>query len=230
MTDRSSKLFGVVVAAGTGSRFGGMKQFARLCGRPVLLHSLVTFDACPGLTGFIVVAPRRRLADVHRLVRKAHLKRLLDIVAGGQTRTDSVRLGLDRLPATGYVAIHDAARPAVTVRMLRAGFAEVRRRGPVTYGRPVTDTLKTCSGQRIRTTIERHGVIAVQTPQFFPVALIKHAHAVAAADKLTAPDDCALLERLNIPVRWLEGPADNIKITTRADLRLAERLLCADRS
>lgn len=223
-------LYGLVAAGGRGKRFGAAKQFARLCGKPLLLYSLEAFENCPGLSGCVVVVPARQVKAVEALVRRAGLRRVLAVVPGGAERTDSVRSGLALLPDDGFVAIHDAARPMLTPAMLKAGFADVRRRGPVTLGRPVTDTLKRARAGTIEDTVDRAGLISVQTPQFFPLPLIKRAHASAAAGRFVATDDCALVERLGITVGWLEGPADNLKVTTRADLKLAARMLCAARS
>ncbi len=220
-------LWGLVAAGGAGLRFGGTKQLARLCGKPLLLHSLEAFEACPGLSGCVVVVPAGLLTRVRSLIRRAGLTRVSAVVPGGRERTDSVRLGLARLPDDGFVAIHDAARPLISRALLRSGFAAARRLGPVTLARPVTDTVKRAQGGTIIATLDRTGLVAVQTPQFFPLPLIKRAHAAAEAEGVAATDDCALVERLGVAVSWIEGPADNIKVTTRADLRLAARLLCA---
>jgi 2-C-methyl-D-erythritol 4-phosphate cytidylyltransferase len=220
-------LYGLVVAAGSGRRFGGPKQFARLCGRPLLLYSLEAFEDCPGVRGCVVVVGARQVSKARALVQRAGLRRVLAVIPGGAERADSVRLGLARLPDDGFVAIHDAARPLLTPAMLKAGFAEVRKRGPVTLGRLVTDTVKRVQGQAIEGTVPREDLATVQTPQFFPLPLIKRAHALALSEGVALTDDCALVERLGIAVGWIAGPADNIKVTARADLALAARLLCA---
>lgn len=220
-------LYGLVVAAGSGRRFGGPKQFAPLCGKPLLLHSLLAFEKCPNLRGCVVVVGARQLEQARAVVRRARLRRVTAVVAGGARRTDSVRAGLERLPDEGFVAVHDAARPLLTPALLKAGFAEVRKRGPVTLGRMVTDTVKRVQGQLIEGTVPREDLATVQTPQFFPLPLLKRAHALALSEGVTLTDDCALVERLGIAVGWIPGPADNIKVTARADLALAERLLCA---
>ena len=95
--------YGLIVAAGQGSRFGGYKQLVPLSGKPVLIHSVKVFEHCPRVLGFVVVAPARRLAVVRRMLRSYGIRKLLGVVPGGRTRADSVRAGLAVLPDSGYV-------------------------------------------------------------------------------------------------------------------------------
>jgi len=213
------------VAAGQGTRFGGYKQLAPLAGKPVLMYSVRAFEQCPRVLGFVVVAPARRLSVVTRMLRSHGIRKLLSVVPGGEARTDSVRAGLAALPENGYVAIHDAARPVITARMLDQGFTACRRYGAVTFGHPVTDTLKRVKDDTVIGTADRESLIAVQTPQFFRLPLLRRAHAQAGGSESEASDDCALVELLGIKPHWLPGPRANLKITTREDLTLCRALL-----
>jgi 2-C-methyl-D-erythritol 4-phosphate cytidylyltransferase len=217
--------YGLIVAAGKGHRFGGYKQLAPLAGRPVLMYSVRAFEQYPRALGFVVVAPARRLRLVRRVLRSHGVRKLLGVVPGGETRTDSVRAGLALLPENGYVAIHDAARPVITTRMLDRGFAACRNHEAVTFGHPVTDTLKSVQGNTITKTVDRESLIAVQTPQFFRLAVLRRAYAKAGGSGIEASDDCAMVETLGIKPHWLLGPRTNLKVTTREDLTLCEALL-----
>jgi 2-C-methyl-D-erythritol 4-phosphate cytidylyltransferase len=217
--------YGLIVAAGKGHRFGGYKQLAPLAGRPVLMYSVRAFEQYPRVLGFVVVAPPPRLSLVRRVLRSHGVRKLLGVVPGGATRAESVRAGLALLPENGYVAIHDAVRPVITTRMLDRGFAACRRYEAVTFGHPVTDTLKSVRGDAVTGTVKREPLIAVQTPQFFRLAVLRRAYAKAGDSRTEASDDCALVERLGIKPHWLPGPRTNLKITTREDMTLCEALL-----
>ena len=225
--------FGVIVAAGQGVRFGAYKQLVPLGDTPVFMYSVRAFEQCPRVLGYVLVAPARRLSLVRRIVRSYNVHKLLDIVPGGETRALSVRAGLACLPEDGCVAIHDAARPIITAQMLDRGFAACRKYGAAAFGHPVTDTLKSVRGQSITSTVSRESLIAVQTPQFFKLPLLRQAYGLLSGGKTRSPetnirsatDDCALVERLGVEPRWLAGPRTNLKITLREDLTLCQALL-----
>lgn len=159
------------------------------------------------------------------MLRSHDVQRLLGVVPGGETRGDSVRAGLTALPAQGLVAVHDAVRPIIHAGMLTRGFRACRERGAVTYGSPVTDTLKRARGQDVLETVDRTGLLAVQTPQFFSLELLRRAHEAALSSGLEATDDCALVERLGVRPVWIAGPRTNLKLTTPDDLRVMKALL-----
>jgi 2-C-methyl-D-erythritol 4-phosphate cytidylyltransferase len=217
--------YGLIVAAGQGQRFGGYKQFVQLAGKPVLIHSVKAFERCPMISGIVVVAPVRRLAVVRRMLRVFAVRKLLAIVPGGETRAGSVRAGLSVLPAQGYVAVHDAVRPLIHAGMLTTGLRACKNRGAATYGYPVTDTLKRVSGQEVLSTVDRNGLLAVQTPQFFSLELLRRAHAQARRARLQVTDDCELVERLGVHPVWIPGPRTNLKITTPDDLNVIQGLM-----
>jgi len=217
--------YGLIVAAGRGRRFGGFKQFARIKGKPALLHSILVFERSRAISGFVVVTNAERVGYVRTLLRQQGIRKTLDVVAGGRERTDSVAAGLAALPEDGYVAIHDAARPVISTRMLEQGFRACRKHGAATFGHPVTDTLKRVHDGAITETVDRDSLIAVQTPQFFHLSLLRRAYAKARNSGIEASDDCALVELLGIRPHWLKGPRTNLKITTPEDLALCEALL-----
>ena len=216
--------YGLIVAGGQGQRYGGYKQFAQLAGRPILVHSVRAFERCRQVLGFVVVAPPRRLAVVRHMLSIHGVRRLIGVVAGGCTRADSVRAGLASLPEQGFVAVHDAVRPLIHAGMLVKGFRVCRKRGAATYGYPVTDTLKRTKGRDLLATVDRRNLIAVQTPQFFSLDLLRRAHAAAQRDHVQVTDDCELVERQGVHPLWIPGPRTNIKLTTPDDLIVMQAL------
>ena len=208
-------VWAVVVAGGSGQRFGQMKQFALLAERPVVEWAVA---ACrPSATGVVLVLPRGSAGDV------AHGADV--VVEGGATRAESVRLGLAAVPREAEViVVHDAARPLASDALFRAVIAAVASEGAggAVPGVPVSDTIKMVDGTRTVTqTLDRSSLVAVQTPQAFAAELLRRAHAEGGE----ATDDAALVEALGATVRVVPGDPHNLKITTPADLGTAEHLL-----
>ena len=202
----------IVVAAGTGTRFGGAKQFAPLVGTSVVDRSVdVAREACDGV---VVVVPPDAAWAAPQGVR---------VAIGGATRSDSVRAGLEAVPAdVDVVVVHDAARPLASRELFDlvvravAGGAD----GAVP-GLPVSDTLKRVEGDRVVETVARAGLVAVQTPQAFRADALRAAHRVGSIDT----DDAALVEADGGVVVVVAGERTNLKLTVAEDLALARALL-----
>jgi 2-C-methyl-D-erythritol 4-phosphate cytidylyltransferase len=195
----------VVVAGGTGSRFGGPKQFADLGGRPLASWSLdVARHACDGV---VLVVP----ADARGGSWDADA-----VVAGGSTRSQSVRAGLAAVPAgAGVIAVHDAARPLARLPLWRAVLEAVQAGADGAIpAAPVTDTVKEVGADGQLVTLDRTRLVAVQTPQAFRAAVLRRAH-LSGAD---ASDDAALVEAVGGRVVLVAGAADNLKVTNPTDL------------
>ncbi|MEO0068388.1 MAG: 2-C-methyl-D-erythritol 4-phosphate cytidylyltransferase [candidate division WOR-3 bacterium] len=217
--------FGIIVAAGRGKRFGGLKQFATVKKRPLLFYSLKAFETCPEVKGYVVVTNPSKIRNVRQMIKTYRFKKALAVVNGGRQRMDSVEQGLFALPEEGYVAVHDGARPMLKPEMLALGFRAVRKYPAVAFGIPVTDTLKETIKGRIVKTVDRTGLVAIQTPQLFLLSLLRRAYAQARNQGLVATDECQLIENLNISPRLLLGSTLNIKVTTKDDLKICEALL-----
>lgn len=208
----SGPVWAIVVAAGSGSRFGGLKQYEVLAGRRVLDWSVdAARQACDGV---VLVVPPDRAAESEPVDA---------VVAGGATRSGSVRNGLARVPAGAEViAVHDAARPLATAPLFDAAVAAVRAGAAgAICGVPVTDTVKRVDGAEVAETLDRRRLVAVQTPQAFAAAALRQAH----AGEPEATDDAALVEAAGGRVVVVPGDPYNIKITSPADLAVAEALL-----
>ena len=212
----------IIVAAGTGSRFGSEtpKQFLELNGKPVIAHTLERFQAAPSVDSIEVVLGRDSVGafDV------SAYSKVTKIVAGGSSRADSVLNGIKALEdEIGIVAVHDGARPLVSVNEIEATVAKAKETGAACLVAPVTDTIKSIRGGEIAATLDREQLRRALTPQAFKIEVLKAAF--ENADLEAATDECYLVEKLGHPIAIVEGSPRNIKITHPEDLTLAEVLL-----
>jgi 2-C-methyl-D-erythritol 4-phosphate cytidylyltransferase len=211
----ASPVWAIVVAAGEGRRFGAQKQFAPLGGRTVLECSL---DAVRSVAdGIVLVVPSSRLSD-------PELATLGDaVVAGGETRADSVRSGLRAVPeGAQFVVVHDAARPLASAALFRAVLdALVPGVDGVIPALALSDTVKRVQGVAVVETLPRDELVTVQTPQAFRAEVLRRAHATG----LDATDDAALLEGIGATVHIVPGELSNAKLTAPEDLERAAAFL-----
>lgn len=219
----------LVVAAGRGHRFGGElpKQFLPLGGKPLLRYALAALAGHPRIQAVqTVIHPD----DIAFFEAAAEGLDVLPPAWGGETRQDSVRLGLAALAELGpeRVLIHDGARPFVGAELIDRVIDGLDDHPGVLPAVPVADTLKRAAEGLIETTVPRDGLWRAQTPQGFRYADIVAAHADLAGQELT--DDAALLEAAGLPVALVEGAETNFKITSRDDMESAEIRLGATRS
>lgn len=217
-----ARVWSIVVAGGSGRRFGERKQFSTLGGRPVLSWAV---DACRTVSdGVVLVIPvdaeptRQSGADA--------------VVTGGTTRAESVRCGLEAVPTDAdVIVVHDAARPLAPHALFSAVLEALHEDGVVGVvpGLSPSDTIKVVDGQmNVTTTLDRTTLVAVQTPQAFLAKALRAAHARAEnSPDAAATDDAVLVEASGGRVRVIPGQPNNIKITTPDDLVTAERLLAA---
>ncbi len=227
MAEPEAKVTAVVVAAGSATRMGRDKQMIPLLGVPVLIRSLHAFDLCPAIRHIVVVAKESALSAVNDLCRRYEIAKLAGIVAGGNTRQESVLRGIEACPEeTEYYAIHDGARPLVTQSCIREAIRGAVRYGAAAAGMRVKDTIKRIGAQgKVLKTPEREGLVAVQTPQVFRREIYREAVRRSAGQNWQVTDDCALCERAGFEVYITEGCYSNIKITTVEDIAMAEALL-----
>jgi 2-C-methyl-D-erythritol 4-phosphate cytidylyltransferase len=219
-----AQVWSIVVAGGSGRRFGRMKQFSALGGRPVLEWAVA---ACRlRSAGVVLVVPAPMDDGPNASDPAAHGADV--VVVGGATRSDSVRCGLAAVPGDAEViVVHDAARPLASPALFDAVIRAVADGGAdgAVPGVPPSDTIKVVdeSGQ-VTSTLDRTTLVAVQTPQAFRAAVLRGAHKQAPAG---ATDDAMLVEALGGTVRVVPGEPGNLKITEPDDLQAAERLLAA---
>ena len=217
----------IIVAAGSSTRTDGeeLKQFRWIAGKPMLLHSLQTFQQRDDVAMVVVVLPKQYAGDPPPWLFQCDSERML-VSVGGRERSDSVRNGLEDIgDLARIIAVHDAARPLVSAAMIERVISEARKGHGAAPGLPVVDTLKRADNAgKILETVDRSGLWRIQTPQAFPREMLEQAHIESAAADVTATDDASLCERLGMEVVIVPGSERAIKITSEADFAMAEAL------
>jgi 2-C-methyl-D-erythritol 4-phosphate cytidylyltransferase len=217
----------IIVAAGSSSRTGSqeLKQFRWVAGKPMLLHSIQTFQARADVAMVVCVLPREYVGDPPPWIFQSDADRLL-LSVGGRERSESVANGLEDLPSEcEVVVIHDAARPLVTSETIGRVIDEARLGHGAVAALPVVDTLKRVeSSGKVIETVDRFGLWRAQTPQAFPRKAIERAHREAREADRIATDDAALCEQIGLPVVVVRGSERAQKITEENDFALLEAL------
>lgn len=214
----------IVLAAGSSNRMSGRdKLFLPLAGQPLLAYSLASFQSSPLVQSIVLVMSSSNLDQGQALVSEGRFEKVVAVCTGGERRQDSVRAGLAALPACDYVAVHDGARPLLTAKLIVDGLAAAQDIGAAVPSVRLADTVKEAGPDGlVRRTLDRDSLWAIQTPQVFRRDLLEEAHRQVRDD---VTDDAAMLEALGHPVRLFTGSALNLKVTTEADLALAEAML-----
>ena len=221
----------VVLGGGVGTRFGAArpKQLLTLAGKTLVEHCVDAFADAPGIDETVLVMP----PDYHDEARKLVGDQVSVVIAGGVTRSDSVRNALAYLAArypqaeTG-VLLHDAARPLVTQQIIADCAAALEKHDAIGTAVPTSDTILVVADGVIASVPARETLSRAQTPQGFRLETIARAHALAAADPAFIPtDDCGVVLRYlpDVPVHIVQGSERNIKVTYPSDLPIAEALL-----
>lgn len=216
----------VIVAAGLSSRMGTDKMLMEVGGVPVLVRSVEAFQQAPSVAEVVVVTREELVPEAARLCQEFRLDKVSKVIRGGENRTQSARLGtLEARQDTPLIAIHDGARPFVSVQVIEDAIAQAAQNGAAAPAVPVKDTIKVAENGIVTQTPGRASLYAVQTPQVFDASLIRAALQKALDDGTELTDDCAAVERLGMKVVLTPGDERNIKLTTPADLRIGEALL-----
>lgn len=220
----------IIPAGGAGQRLKSRvaKQYLPLDAVPVLVHTLRVFQESPVVDDIILVLPQDDVAHVRQdLIEKYGMSKVVAVVAGGPERQDSVKNGLDAIRGNAsLIIVHDAVRPFVTDQMIGRVADAARDCGAAVTGVQVKDTVKTTKDdQIIQSTVPRENLWLAQTPQAFRFNILKDAYRRAYEENFYGTDDAALVERIGKEVKMVEGSYDNIKITTREDMRIAEAFM-----
>lgn len=204
------------------------KQFADLGGAPILTRTLRKFAACPPVSEIFVALRKKEGEQFRPRLEKEGLKKPIHLVEGGDNRQQSVANALDRIRAAkdDIVLVHDAVRPFIDSELIISVIEAAQKFGAAIAGVPAVDTIKqverTAVGAIITSTIPRERVVMAQTPQGFRYSILRQAFDQAAADGYTGTDEASLVERSGQDVAVVMGSHRNLKITTPADLELAE--------
>jgi 2-C-methyl-D-erythritol 4-phosphate cytidylyltransferase len=222
----------IIVAAGSGSRTGSseLKQFRWVAGKPMLLHSLQTFQDRPDVSLVVCVLPRSHAGDPPPWIFQSDHDRLA-ITVGGRTRGESVIAGLQELgDECRVVLVHDAARPLVPPDVIDRVVTAARAGTGAVAALPVTDTIKEVDDEgRIVRTVERTRLWRAQTPQGFPREMIDRAYLEARRERVELTDDAAVCERMGFPVVVVRGSERSLKVTEEPDFARAEAIAGLDR-
>ncbi len=220
----------VILAAGVGSRMGKAqtKQLLTLQGIPLIVHTLKAFQDSPYIDEIVVVAREEEVDLYADFQCDYRLSKITAVVAGGQTRADSSRIGVEAAnPNTEYVSIHDGARclitPAMIEKVVRASYERKGVAAAATYAK---DTIKvTTADGYVKETTDRAQTWQVQTPQTMRIEQYRAASYTAKKDGIAVTDDCMLAEHVGFSVKLVDCGEENIKVTTPIDLCLAEMIL-----
>lgn len=216
----------LIPAGGVGLRLGGRtpKQFLRIGEATILATTLRHFTRHPAVRAIVIAAPAAHLARTRQATARLRGRPEVKIVEGGATRQESVWRALQAAPSDAeIVLVHDAVRPFITRALIDAIRTAAAAHGAVLCALPIVETVKRVVDGVVESTLDRSALWAVQTPQGFRAPLLREAHEKARRDGIVGTDDAMLVERLGHPVRVVPGLAENVKITTPADLRTARR-------
>jgi 2-C-methyl-D-erythritol 4-phosphate cytidylyltransferase len=222
--EKKSDRHALIVAGGSGSRIGGElpKQFQLLNGFPVIMYSVNTFLKVLPPENICIVVNSEMKSYWNTLVENDELKQRCKVADGGIERFYSVRSGLHSLPDEGFVAVHDAARPFMNIRLIEEGFRLLEQYPAIIPVVKIKDSLRQIHDKG-SDTVDRKLYRLVQTPQFFHLSLLKSAYLACYCDEFT--DDASVVDAHGIEIHMIEGESFNIKITTREDIAIAEGLL-----
>ena len=236
------KVIVIIPAAGLGTRMsaahGGpkskSKQFFELQGTPILVHTLRKFAQCDAVSEIVVALRKSETATFQKHIERENFPKPLRVVEGGEHRQNSVANAIVELGAAAddIVLVHDAVRPFVEQETIVNVIEAVKKYDAAIAGIPAVDTVKqvdrTADGAVVIATVPRERMVLAQTPQGFRFGLLKKAFDEAAADGFMGTDEASLIERSGSPVHVVMGSPRNMKITTPADLELAEFFLAQE--
>lgn len=217
----------IIVAAGDSRRMGSgiNKQFLLIDDIPVLAHTLKNFDKASCISEIIVVTKQESILLINDLVREFGISKVKAIVPGGKTRQDSVKCGLNQLSNSGFVAVHDGARPFATPQMINETVSAAYEYGAAAPGVIPKDTIKVADDKNcIADTPDRGTLRLIQTPQVFRTDELKLAYIRAGETGFIGTDDCSVMENMGMRIYITDGEYTNIKVTTPEDLPVAEAI------
>lgn len=219
----------IIVAAGGSVRMGiaDSKQFIPLLGRPAIEYTLRAFQKCHLIKEIVVVCREQDKERIRLIADENSFTKVNSLVEGGASRAESVRNGIKTASGEAkYFAIHDGARPLITVEEIERVVESAFETGAATLGVPVKDTIKIVDGyNKIESTPLRSQLRAVHTPQVFERELYQFALENAGDNMINFTDDCSLIEHMGGEVEVVKGSEENIKLTTPIDVVIAESIL-----
>ncbi|MFH0876673.1 MAG: 2-C-methyl-D-erythritol 4-phosphate cytidylyltransferase [Candidatus Omnitrophota bacterium] len=223
---QGTKITALIAAAGSGERMKSdlAKPFIEIKSKPLVVYTLRVFQAHPLIDEIVLISHKENLEYARGLVKDCGFSKVARVIAGGATRKESVRNGLEVVDSkTKFVVIHDGVRPFVDEDAIRRVIEAAKECGAAILGVPVKSTIKKVTRHsEVDATLKREQLWEIQTPQVFERELIQKAYLVSS--RYAVPDDSALVEILGKKVKVVMGSYLNIKITTREDLVFAEAI------
>ena len=218
-----NKVSAIILAAGSGSRFGEIKQFKELNGKPIWVYSINTFILSECVDELILVIPNYSLETLKKsqIFISLNKKDNIKLVSGGESRKDSVINGLKSVKEENdIVCIHDAARPFIKTSYIKHSIDACSEFDGAIIAIPAVDTVKKADNQLIKNTIDRESVWMAQTPQTFKKD--KLLYAIKNFSHLNTTDESILMEEANFKIKLIQGDQSNFKITNAIDWELAK--------
>ena len=218
-----NKVSAIILAAGSGSRFGEKKQFKKLDREPIWTYSLNTFIQSKCVDELILVFPNDSLETIKQsqVFTSLNKKNNIKLVSGGESRRDSVLNGLKAVKKINdIICIHDAARPFIKPSYIKDSIEACRDFDGAIIAIPAVDTVKKADNQIIKNTIDRQCLWMAQTPQTFKKE--KLLYAIKMSSQLNITDESMLMEEANFKIKLIEGDQSNFKITNEIDWELAK--------
>ena len=216
----------IIMAAGSGSRFGEEKQFKLLKGIALYFYSLNKFLLCENVSEIILVVPESRLVEIKKEIANIKKTKNVYVISGGFRRQDSVKNGLLSVSAKSQlVCIHDGARPFVSEKLIKKSIIACSKSDGAIVANPNFDTLKICKKGYVKKTIDRNNVWMAQTPQVFWKTKLLHAITISEKKNMKATDESLMMESLGYKVCVVRGDSNNFKITSREDWERAENII-----
>ena len=218
------KKFALIMAGGSGTRMKAEipKQFNEIAGLPVIMHTILRFEQFDPEIQIILVLPENQFDLWAELCKKHNFTKIFKLAKGGETRFHSVKNGLKLIEEEGIVFIHDAVRPLVSVQTLRNCLETAIGKGNALPVNPVIDSVR-ISDNDSSYPADRTKIFLVQTPQTFHTSQIISAYNSVTHSGFT--DDATVLESTGVKINLVDGNRENLKITTREDLIIAEAFL-----
>jgi len=214
----------VIAAAGTSARCNGEDKLMFIIqGKPVLAHTIEVFEKSRLVEDIIIVTMEEKLETIGKMCEEYGYNKVSLVLCGGASRLDSVINGIYAASKKArLIAIHDGARPCLDLELLERTIQKAAVYNAAAPGIPITSTVKRVEDEIIKETVDRKGLVEIQTPQIFRAEIIKAALTNVSKKAIEITDDCMAVEILGMPVYIVEGSRKNIKVTTPEDLRLVE--------
>ena len=230
--DKKGSVTVILAAAGSGTRLGGVsKPLVDILGKSAIEYSLEIFEQIRDVTRIVISTKEEDIPEYRGIIEKRGFSKVCGIIAGGNTRQDSVakafRFAFSEC-ITDFIAIHDAARPLITLDTVKGALADAKKYGTAVCATACTDTVKRTSESLFVTdSVQRDGLYLIQTPQFFSYDIYSASLASAEKSGFQATDDSSLAENAGFKIKLFDSPRENIKITYPGDIEIAKAILNA---